>query len=137
MTRTPPLANPPLPMVPPNTRFTAPLHGILPVSQTRYVYYCVYEYVNDYVYDYVYDCIYVYNYVYDYVYDCVYNYIYSYAYNYIYSYVYRPVTLRRRHDHYEHCIATPIACPSSHQVSDASAIIGNCSSVLAAVSDWI
>ena len=46
MNRTPSLANPPVPTMPPGTRSTAPLHGILPVACIRYVY--------DYVYGYVY-----------------------------------------------------------------------------------
>ena len=38
MVRTPSLANPPLRMMPPGTPFSAPLHGILRVSRTRYIY---------------------------------------------------------------------------------------------------
>ena len=58
-------------------------------------------------------------------------------YSYVYVYVYIPVHLRHRHDHCEHCAADSRARPFSHQVSDASAIVGIRISVLAAVSDWI
>ena len=37
-------------MTHPGTRFTYPLHGILPVSRTRYIYHYVYVYVYGYVY---------------------------------------------------------------------------------------
>ena len=44
-TWTPSLANPPVPIMPPETRFTTLLHVILPVSRTRYVY--IYGYISD------------------------------------------------------------------------------------------
>ena len=44
-----------------------------------------------------------------------------------YSYVYYPMHLHSRHNHRNHCTAVSRACPPSHQVSDASSVIGICS----------
>ena len=87
-------ANLPIQTTPPgNPCFTAPLHGILYVLQTRYVYGC--------------------------------------------GYVYGPAHFRLRHHFREHCTAASRSLPLFYHVYDASAIIGICNSVLAAVSGWI